>query len=120
MIPFNGGTARHDLMWFLMSWILLTVAGLFEVVWAIALKFVNGQRSWPVLVVAVGLLGSLACLNLSLRSLPLSTAYAVWVGIGATGTAFIGILCFHEAASPLKLASLVLIIAGVVGMKLAP
>ena len=103
-----------------MSWVLLIVAGLLEVVWAIALKqsegFTQGTAS---VVTIVAMVASFYLLGLSLRALPLGTAYAVWVGIGAVGTAIAGIVMFGEAATPMKLVSLVLVIAGIVGLKLA-
>ncbi len=103
-----------------MNWFVLFVAGLFEIGWAIGLKYTEGfTRLWP----SVWTLGSMAVsvylLGLAMRSLPVGTAYAVWVGVGAVGTAILGIYLFGESASPGRLASLGLIIAGIIGLKLA-
>ncbi len=103
-----------------MSWLLLVVAGLLEVVWAIGLKYTEGfTRLTPSLVTIAAMGLSIYLLGLSLRTLPIGTAYAVWVGIGAVGTAIAGILVFGETVSPAKLASLVLVVAGIVGLKLS-
>ncbi|MBS0321483.1 MAG: quaternary ammonium compound efflux SMR transporter SugE [Proteobacteria bacterium] len=103
-----------------MAWLLLIVAGLFEIVWAIGLKYTDGfTRPWTsagtlaAMVVSVGLLG------LAMKTLPVGTSYAVWVGVGAVGTAALGIVLFGEAASVGRLASLGLIVAGIVGLKLS-
>ena len=103
-----------------MAWIYLIIAGILEIGWAIGLKFSDGF-SKPVISAATlaAMAASFACLSLALRSIPLGTAYAVWTGIGAAGTALVGMLCFHEPRSALRLACLVLIVAGVVGLKFA-
>ena len=102
-----------------MAWLSLFVAGLFEVGWAIGLKYTDGfTRLWPTVWTVGAMIVSLALLGLSLRTLPVGTAYAVWVGIGAVGTAVLGIVLFGESREPLRLACLVLIVAGVVGLKL--
>ena len=102
-----------------MAWLSLFVAGLFEVGWAIGLKYTDGfTRLWPTVWTVAAMIVSLALLGLSLRTLPVGTAYAVWVGIGAVGTAVLGIVLFGESREPLRLACLVLIVAGVVGLKL--
>jgi quaternary ammonium compound-resistance protein SugE len=103
-----------------MAWLLLVVAGLLETAWAIALKQSAGfSRLLPsVLFVVLGV-ASLALLALALRSLPVGTAYAVWTGIGAAGTAILGIVLLGEPAQALRLASITLIVAGVVGLNLA-
>lgn len=103
-----------------MSWTILFLAGLFEVVWAVGLKYTEGfTRLWP----SVGTLAAMALsfylLAAAMRSLPLGTAYAVWVGIGAIGTAILGIVLFNEPASAGRLVSLGLILAGIIGLKLA-
>lgn len=103
-----------------MSWLLLGVAGLLEIVWAIGLKYTEGfTRLVPSLVTIGAMSISFYLLSLSLRTLPVGTAYAVWVGIGAVGTATVGILLFGESATPLKLVSMVLVIGGIVGLKLS-
>lgn len=103
-----------------MNWVILFVAGLFEVAWAIGLKYTEGfTRLWPTIGTVVAMLLSVWLLGVAMRSLPVGTAYAVWVGVGAVGTAILGIVLFGEAAHPLRLASLALIVAGIVGLKLA-
>lgn len=103
-----------------MAWILLVVAGLFETAWAIGLKYSEGfTRLWPSVGTAVALALSMGLLGVAMRSLPVGTAYAVWVGIGAVGTVVLGILLFGEAANPGRLVSVGLIVAGIVGLKLA-
>jgi quaternary ammonium compound-resistance protein SugE len=103
-----------------MSWILLVVAGLLEIVWAIGLSYTNGfTRLVPSLVTAVGLVASMVLLALALRSLPVGTGYAVWVGIGVVGTAIVGMVALGEPMTPLRIACLALIVAGIVGLKLS-
>ncbi len=103
-----------------MAWLLLFLAGLFEVGWAIGLKYSEGfTRLWPSLGTAAAMVISMGLLGVAMKSLPLGTAYAVWVGVGAVGTAALGILLFGESASAGRLLSLGLIVAGIVGLKLA-
>lgn len=103
-----------------MPWLLLFLAGLFEVGWAIGLKYTDGfTRPWPTVGTVVAMVASVALLGIAMKSLPVGTAYAVWVGIGAVGTAVLGIVLLGEAASAGRLASLALIVAGIVGLKLA-
>lgn len=103
-----------------MNWLVLFAAGMLEVVWAVGLKHTHGfTRLWPSAVTVSAMLASFYLLSLALRTLPLGTAYAVWVGIGAVGTVAVSALVFAEALTPLKLISVVLIIAGVVGLKVA-
>ncbi len=103
-----------------MSWIILVVAGLFEIGWAIGLKYTEGfTRLWPTVGTVVAMLISLGLLGVAMRSLPVGTAYAVWVGVGAVGTAILGIVLFGESASAARLLSLALILAGIIGLKLA-
>ena len=103
-----------------MSWLLLIVAGLLEVGWAIGLKYTEGfTRPWPSVGAALAMIVSLALLGIAMKSLPVGTAYAVWVGVGAVGTVILGIVLFDEPADALRLASVGLIIAGIVGLKLA-
>ena len=104
-----------------MAWIALFVAGLLEIGWAVGLKYTEGfTRLWPTVATALALIGSMALLGAALRSLPLGTAYAVWTGIGTVGTALLGIALFREPASALRLVCIGLILAGIVGLKLAP
>ena len=103
-----------------MGWIYLALAGAFEIVWATAMKQSDGfSRIVPTVVTAVFLLASLSLLSVAMRTLPLGTAYAVWTGIGALGALGVGILLFDEPASLFRLASAGLILAGIVGLKLA-
>jgi quaternary ammonium compound-resistance protein SugE len=103
-----------------MAWVMLIVAGSFEVVWAIGLKYAEGfTKFWPSVMTVVAMLVSIVLLGLAMKQLPVGTSYAVWVGIGAVGTAILGIVLLGESASAGRLASLALIVAGIVGLKLA-
>lgn len=102
-----------------MSWAILVLAGLLEVVWAIGLKYTDGfTRLWPSVLTILAMVLSVWLLGTAMKTLPVGTAYAVWVGIGAIGTAILGILLFSESASTGRLLSLFLIFAGIVGLKL--
>ena len=105
-----------------MAWVILIVAGLFEVAWAVGLKYAEGfTRLWPSVGVVVALALSMALLGVALRTLPLGTAYAVWTGIGTVGTAILGIMLFREPATVGRLVCMGLIVAGIAGLKvLAP
>lgn len=103
-----------------MSWLYLVLAGLLEVVWAVGLKYTEGfTRLGPSLLTAGAMAGSFYLLSLAMRSLPLGTAYGVWVGIGAVGAAIAGMVLFKEPATMLRVVSLVLVVAGIVGLKLS-
>lgn len=103
-----------------MAWMLLVLAGLFEVGWAIGLKYTDGfTRFWPSLWTAVAMVASMWLLAIAMRSLPLGTAYSVWVGVGAVGTVILGIVLLGESADAARLVSVGLIVAGIVGLKLA-
>ncbi len=103
-----------------MSWAILFAAGLFEVGWAIGLKYTDGfTRPWPTVGTVIAMMISLGLLGVAMKSLPVGTAYAVWVGVGAVGTAILGIVLLGEPASAGRLLSLALIVAGIVGLKLA-
>lgn len=103
-----------------MHWIVLIVAGLFEVVWAATLKRTEGfTRLGPSLFTLGAMVISMYLLSVALRNLPASTGYAVWVGIGAVGTAIVGILFLDEPRNALRLVSIALIVAGVIGLRLA-
>ncbi len=103
-----------------MAWLLLILAGLFEVGWAIGLKYTEGfTRVWPTVWTALSMLVSVVLLGLAVKSLPIGTAYSVWVGVGAVGTVILGIVLFGESASAARLLSVGLIVAGIVGLKLA-
>jgi quaternary ammonium compound-resistance protein SugE len=102
-----------------MAWIYLFLAGLFEVGWAVGLKYTEGfTRLWPTVGTAVAILLSMTLLGLALRTLPIGTAYAIWTGIGTVGTALLGIWLFGEPATALRLLCIGLILAGIVGLKL--
>ncbi len=102
-----------------MAWLVLLVAALFEVVWAIGLKYTQGfTRLVPSVITLVAMLISFALLSHAMKSLPAGTAYAVWTGIGATGAAITGILLLGESANAGRICSLLLIVCGVIGLKL--
>ena len=101
------------------AWIVLLVAGLCEIGWAVGLKYTEGfTRLWPSVATVVSMIVSLALLGAALRTLPLGTAYAVWTGIGTVGSAILGMALFGEAASVARLVCIGLIVAGIVGLKL--
>lgn len=103
-----------------MTWIILTIAGFFEVGWAIGLKYTAGfTRLWPTVGTLLSMIISLWLLGIAMKSLPVGTAYAVWVGVGAVGTVVLGIVLFGEPVNTLRLISIILIVAGIVGLKLA-
>lgn len=103
-----------------MSWIILVLAGLFEIGWAIGLKYTEGfTRLWPSVGTVAAMAISVGLLGIAMRSLPVGTAYAIWVGIGAVGTVILGIVLMGDPANPGRLISLALIVAGIVGLKLA-
>lgn len=102
-----------------MAWIILFIAGLFEIGWAVGLKFTEGfTRPIPIALTAVSLVLSMGLLGWAVKTLPLGTAYAVWTGIGAVGTALVGIMVFKEPATAARLVCLGLIVAGILGLKL--
>lgn len=101
-----------------MAWIILVVAGLTEIGWAIGLKYTEGfTRFWPSLFTGASMVLSIVLLGLALKTLPLGTAYAIWTGIGTVGTAILGIYLFGESAAVLRLVCIGLIVAGIVGLK---
>ncbi|MNS88023.1 Quaternary ammonium compound-resistance protein SugE [compost metagenome] len=103
-----------------MAWTLLALAGLFEVVWAIGLKYTEGfTRLVPSVITLIGMAISVLLLALALRHIPVGTGYAVWTGIGAVGTAILGIILFNEPATAARLACIGLIVCGIAGLKLA-
>lgn len=103
-----------------MAWFILIVAGLFEVAWAIGLKYTEGfTRPLPTVATVGAMMVSLWMLGVAMKSLPVGTAYAVWVGVGAVGTVILGIVLFNEPANPGRMVSVALIVAGIVGLKLA-
>jgi quaternary ammonium compound-resistance protein SugE len=103
-----------------MAWVYLVIAGLFEIGWAIGLKYTEGfSRLWPSLATVAAMALSLGLLGLALKSLPVGTAYAVWTGVGAVGTAALGIYLFGDPATATRLLCIGLIVAGIVGLKFA-
>jgi quaternary ammonium compound-resistance protein SugE len=101
------------------AWLLLLAAGLLEVVWAVGLKYTEGfTRLAPSAVTIAAMIGSVWLLALALKEIPVGTGYAVWTGIGAVGTAILGIVLFSEAATTARLACIALIVAGILGLKL--
>ena len=103
-----------------MNWVILLLAGLLEISWAIGLKYTEGfTKLWPTVFTLISLVLSFTLLGLALKFLPVGTAYGIWVGIGAVGTAILGIFLFGESTSILKMASIGLICLGILGLKLA-
>lgn len=103
-----------------MSWIILFFAGLFEVGWAVGLKYTDGfTRPLPTVLTVAAMAISLGLLGLAMKELPLGTAYAIWTGVGAVGTVIAGIILFGESMALFRLASVALIIAGLVGLKVS-
>jgi quaternary ammonium compound-resistance protein SugE len=101
-----------------MPWILLTLAGLFEIGWAIGLKYTDGfTRPLPTILTAGSMLISIVLLGLAVKTLPMGTAYAIWTGIGTVGTVILGIILFAEPVTALRLGCIALIVAGILGLK---
>lgn len=102
-----------------MAWILLVIAGLFEVGWAIGLKYTEGfTRFWPSVATITGIIISMTLLALAVRTIPVGTGYAIWTGIGALGTAILGIILFGEPVTGARIGFLALIVIGILGLKL--
>ncbi len=103
-----------------MSWLVLLIAGLLEVVWAVGLKYTHGfSRLVPSVITVVAMVVSMALLAWAMKTLPVGTAYAVWTGIGAVGAAVAGIVLLGESASLMRIASLALIVVGIIGLKVS-
>ncbi len=103
-----------------MAWLYLVLAGLFEIGWAIGLKYTDGfSRLWPSVGTLAAMAVSVLLLALAVKTLPIGTAYAIWTGIGAVGAVILGIVLFHDPATPLRLACVTLILLGIGGLKLA-
>jgi quaternary ammonium compound-resistance protein SugE len=103
-----------------MAWAILIIAGLFEIGWAVGLKYTDGfTRLWPSIWTVAAMMVSLYLLAVAIRTLPIGTSYAVWTGVGAAGTAILGMILLGEPASIARVASIGLIVAGIVGLKLA-
>ncbi len=102
-----------------MDWFILCIAGLFEIGWAIGLKYTDGfTRTWPTIVTILAIIISMSLLGVSMKSLPVGTAYAIWVGVGIVGTATFGIVLLGEPVSFLRLLSIVFVVVGIIGLKL--
>lgn len=102
-----------------MAWLYLFIAGLLEIGWAIGLKYTDGfQKLWPSIATLLTMVASFYCLAQAVRTIPIGTGYAIWTGIGAVGTSVVGMVLFAESASPARLGCLLLVIAGIVGLKL--
>jgi quaternary ammonium compound-resistance protein SugE len=103
-----------------LPWIYLLIAGLLEIVWAIGLKYTDGfSKLTPSVITISAMIASIWLLALALKSIPVGTGYAIWTGIGAVGTAILGIMLFAESANPLRIACIALIVIGIAGLKLA-
>ncbi len=103
-----------------MAWVYLLVAGASEIVWAVGLKYTDGfMRLWPSVGTVAAMCVSMVCLALAVRAIPIGTAYAIWTGIGAVGTAAVGILLFNEPRDVTRLVFIVFIVAGIVGLTLS-
>src|SRR5262249_30687483 len=117
--PRGGRRALNLSLGINMAWIWLTAAGLLEVVWAIALKYTAGfTRIVPSMISIAGMVASVYCLAIAVRTIPIGTGYAVWTGIGAVGVSILGMILFDEPATLMRLGSILLIIAGIAGLKL--
>jgi quaternary ammonium compound-resistance protein SugE len=101
-----------------MPWVYLSIAGLFEIVWAIGIKYADGfTKLWPSVFTLAAMLVSFFCLAQAVRTIPVGTGYAIWTGIGAVGTAILGIFLFQEPATWPRIGCMMLIVAGIVGLK---
>lgn len=104
-----------------MAWLYLTLAGLLEIGWAIGLKYTQGfSRLWPSVATIVAMTASFGLLSAALKTIPVGTAYAVWTGIGAAGTAILGMVLFDESRDLVRVLCILLIVGGVAGLKFAP
>jgi quaternary ammonium compound-resistance protein SugE len=103
-----------------MAWVYLFIAGLFEITWAIGLKYADGfTKLVPSVVTLAGMIASVVLLGLALRELPVGTGYAVWTGIGTVGAAILGMILFNEPATAIRLGCIALIVVGIIGLKFA-
>jgi quaternary ammonium compound-resistance protein SugE len=103
-----------------MAWFVLFIAGLLEIIWAVGLKYTEGfSRLWPSLVTIAAMVASIVLLAQAMKTLPIGTAYAVWTGIGAAGTAILGVALFGESRDVIRMVCIMLIILGVIGLKFA-
>lgn len=119
MITDIAGTTLPETECTPMAWVILVLAGLFEIGWAVGLKYTEGfTRLWPTVGTVASMIISLGLLGLALKTLPLGTAYAIWTGVGTVGTAVLGIVLLGESAAVMRLVCIGLIVAGIVGLKL--
>jgi quaternary ammonium compound-resistance protein SugE len=119
-MPLRGRDGPDRTEYCEMPWILLLLAGLLEIGWAVGLKYVDGlSRPVPLVLTGAAMVSSVVLLGMAMRSLPLGTAYAVWTGIGSVGTVVAGIVLFAEPADALRLACIAMIVAGIMGLKIA-
>ena len=103
-----------------MAWVYLFIAGLFEITWAIGLKYADGfTKLVPSVITVVGMIASVVLLGLALRELPVGTGYAVWTGVGTVGAAILGMILFQEPATAIRLGCIALIVVGIIGLKFA-
>jgi quaternary ammonium compound-resistance protein SugE len=103
-----------------MAWVYLLIAGVLEIGWAVGLKYSLGfTKLWPSVATIVGMIASFYCLSLAVKTIPLGTGYAIWTGIGAVGTTIFGVILFKEPATAVRLLCVMLIVAGIVGLKLS-
>ncbi len=103
-----------------MAWVYLVIAGLFEITWAIGLKYADGfTKLVPSVITVAGMIASVVLLGLALRELPVGTGYAVWTGIGTVGAAILGMILFQEPATAIRLGCIALIVVGIIGLKFA-
>ncbi|GLZ84584.1 hypothetical protein Pres01_06350 [Metapseudomonas resinovorans] len=120
VITGDGPTQSVVYLEFTMSWIILFFAGLFEVGWAVGLKYTDGfSKPLPTTLTVIAMLISLGLLGLAMKELPLGTAYAIWTGVGAVGTVIAGVILFGESMALVRLLSVALIIGGLIGLKLS-
>lgn len=103
-----------------MAWVYLFIAGIFEIVWAVGLKYSDGfTKLWPSIGTVIGMVISVYFLAIAIKELPIGTAYAIWTGIGAVGTAIAGIILFNDSATVAKIVCILLIVSGIIGLKLS-
>lgn len=104
----------------MMAWVYLVIAGCLEIVWAIGLKYTDGwTRLWPSVFTLITMVASFYCLAIAVKEIPIGTSYAIWTGIGAVGTATLGIVLLGEPVSAMRVACMALIVAGIIGLKMA-
>ena len=119
LAEYSPGTTPTNLPEVEMNWVLLLVAGVLEIIWAVGMKHSHGfTRFWPSLITIICMITSFVLLSLAMRSIPLGTAYAVWTGIGAAGTVIFGMIFLGEPSSVLRILCLILILSGIIGLKL--